>query len=137
MKAPVEVVWAIWTQVEKTPEWVDGVTDSRVTSAVKSGPGLCWSEQCLFGSNHIEMEHKIVAWEDKKRAVVRTTLPMGATLDRILEFRPSGEEAEVQIELSWELGMISVFLSEEKFSQMLERSLNVTLANWKTRAENF
>lgn len=136
-KAPLEVVWKVWSDVEKTPEWVDGVTDSRITSAVKSGPGLCWEEQCLFGANHIQMDHKIVVWEEKKRAAVRTNLPMNANMERIIEFRSVGEETEVQMELSWELGMISVFLSEEKFSEMLSKSLEITAAKWKHKAETF
>ncbi len=136
-KSPLEIVWKIWSDVEKNPEWVDGVSDSRITSAVKSGPGLCWEEQCLFGANHIQMDHKIMVWEEKKRAVVKASLPMGATIERIVEFRAMGEETEVQLQFSWELGMVSVFLSDEKFSEMLSKSLNATAEKWKFKAENF
>lgn len=136
-KAPLEIVWKVWSDVEKTPEWVDGVTDSRITSAVKSGAGLCWEEQCLIGANHIQMDHKIVVWEEKKRAAVKTNLPMNAVMERIIEFRTVGDETEVQMQFSWELGMISVFLSEDKFSEMLGKSLEVTAAQWKHKAETF
>ena len=39
-RAPVEKVWEVWTDVGKTPEWVEGVQSSEVTSPVKEGRGL-------------------------------------------------------------------------------------------------
>jgi uncharacterized membrane protein len=136
-KAPVEVVWKIWTDVEKTPEWVEGVLQSAIVSATKYGPGLEWEEKGFFGSTPVDMEHKMVMWEEKKKTVTRTNLPMGATMEKIAEFRSAGSESEVQIQVEWNLGVASMFLSDEKMAEMTEKSLNATAAKWKQRAETF
>ncbi len=135
--APLEVVWSIWTDVEKTPEWTEGVRASRIISATKYGPGLCWEEKCFFASTMVDMEHKIVIWEEKKKTVIRTLLPMGASLEKIAEFKPAGNLVEANLSLEWNLGFASALISDEKFSEMLESSFQSTVEKWKKRAENF
>jgi uncharacterized membrane protein len=136
-KAPLEVVWKIWTDVEKTPEWVEGVKQSAIVSATKYGPGLSWEEKCYFGSTMVDMEHKMVVWDEKKKTVTRTGLPMGASLEKIAEFRQAGETTEVNIVMEWSLGFAGVLITEEKFGFMLESSFESTMQNWKEKAESF
>ena len=136
-KAPLEIVWKIWTDVEKNPEWVEGVRESKIVSATKHGPGLTWEEKGMFGSTPVEMEHKIVVWDEKKKTVIRTNLPMGASMEKIAEFRSVGSESEVQIQIDWSLGVASMFLSEEKMAEMTGKSLEATVMKWKRKAENF
>lgn len=136
-KSPLEIVWKIWTDVEKTPEWVEGVRESRIVSSSKYGPGLTWEEKGLFGTTPVEMEHKMVVWEEKKKTVTRTNLPMGATMEKITEFRETQGQTEVQIQIEWSLGTASIFLSDEKMAEMTEKSLDATAVKWKRHAENF
>ena len=86
-KAPVARVWKVWTGVEKTPEWVEGVQESTLTSSVREGRGLSWNEKCLFGKKVIRMDHEATEWEEGKKIVIRTGLPMGGSMERIAEFR--------------------------------------------------
>lgn len=137
-KAPLEIVWKIWTDVEKNPEWVEGVGESRITSAVKSGPGLSWEEHCMFGGKSIPMEHKMVLWEEKKKTVTRTGLPMGGSIQRIAAFRPYGDGgAEVQIDMEWDLGIAAAFFNEDELQAMIEKNFTTTADRWKARAESF
>ena len=134
-KAPMENVWKVWTDVEKTPEWVDGVKESTVTSATKYGPGLSWDEKCVFSGKLIDVSHKIVVWEEKKKTVIRTGLPMGGSMQRIVEFRSAqgGTEANVQIE--WDLGIVASFFSEDQLSDLMDKNFERTGDNWKRKAE--
>lgn len=135
IKAPLEKVWAIWLDVENTAAWVDGVQESRLTSTVREGRGLSWCEKCLVDEKIIEMNHDVVEWETAARVVVKTGLPMGATMRRVVEFSENGGLTEVRIEMAWDLGMIGMFYPEEKIGAMFEKSLNRTADRWKDLAE--
>lgn len=135
--APIEIVWGIWTDVEKNKEWVDGVGESHITSAVKSGPGLSWEEHCMFAGKSIPMEHKMVLWEDKKKTVTRTGLPMGGSIQRIASFKTQGEGTEAIVDMEWDLGIAAAFFDEDELQAMIEKSFDATAARWKSRAENF
>ena len=65
--APLEKVWQIWTDVEKTPEWVEGVQQSKKVGPVKEGKGLEWQEKCLFGKQVIQMDHEFSQYEPLKK----------------------------------------------------------------------
>ena len=135
-RAPVEKVWEVWTDVGKTPEWVEGVQSSEVTSPVKEGRGLSWNEKCQFGSKVIQMDHEFVEWEPMKRAVIRTGLPMGGTMERTVLLRPLAGGAEADVRLEWDLGMIGAFIGDDKLHHMMEKSFDLTAAKWKARAES-
>lgn len=133
--APVERVWKVWVDVEKTPEWVEGVQESRVTSPAREGKGFSWSEKCLFGKKLIQMEHEFSDWEPLKRSVIRTGLPMGGTMERACEFAPAAGGTEVSVHLEWDLGLVGAFFDEDKLAHMMEKSFDLTAEKWKTRAE--
>lgn len=133
--APVERVWKVWTDVAKTPEWVEGVQESRITGTVKEGKGLSWQEKCLFGKNVIQMDHEFVEWEPLKRTVTETGLPMGGTMECKAEFRGTPQATQVALELEWDLGMVGALIGEEKLQHMMEKTLNLTAEKWKAKAE--
>ncbi len=135
IKAPIEKVWQIWVDVEKTPEWVHGVKESRVTGIVKEGKGLEWQEKCLLDGRPVEMEHEFTEFEPLKRTVIKTALPMGGSLERVVEFRQSAENVEINASLTWDLGMISMFVPEEQIRGALDKSFSETAKNWKAKAE--
>ena len=134
--APVEKVWKIWTNVEKSPEWVEGVQASKITSAVREGKGLAWKEKCLFGKQTIQMDHEMKEWEPLKRTMARTGLPMGGMMETIAAFREMPNGAEVNLTVEWDLGFIGGMIGEEKLHHMMEKSFDATAAKWKAKAEN-
>lgn len=134
-KAPVEKVWKIWTDVEKTPEWVEGVQESQITSPVKEGRGLEWKEKCQFGKQMIQMDHMIATWELLKKTVTKTGLPMGGTMETVAEFSSTPEGTKVDLQVEWDLGMVTAFIGEEKLQHMMEKSFDATTSKWKEKAE--
>jgi len=134
--APLDKVWNIWTDVEKTPEWVEGVSKSEVTSSVREGKGLKWKEKCLFGKKEIQMDHEIKEFETQKRTVIHTGLPMGGSMDRTTDFKESPQGTEVNVLLEWDLGMVGAFFDEDKLRHMMEKSFDATATKWKAKAES-
>lgn len=137
INAPLEKVWGIWIDVAKTPEWVDGVGESHITSVAKSGPGLTWEEHCMIDGKSIPMCHKMVVWEEKKKTVIKTGLPMGGSMERIAEFSVQGDQTQVRLQMEWDLGIAAMFIGEEKLQDILEKNCETTATNWKKRAEFF
>ncbi|MBI3317456.1 MAG: SRPBCC family protein [Candidatus Omnitrophica bacterium] len=134
--APLNKVWDIWVDVEKTPEWVEGVQESRITSAVRSGRGLSWNEKCEFGKKVIQMDHEITEWEEGKKTAIHSGLPMGGSMDRSAQFKATDQGTQVDLMLEWDLGMVGAFFDEGKLQHMMEKSFNATAEKWKARAES-
>ena len=133
--ARIEKVWKIWTDVEKTPEWVEGVQESQITSTIRDGKGVEWREKCLFGKQVIQMDHKMTDFEPQKRTVVWTGLPMGGTMESTAEFTETSKATEVNIQLEWDLGIVGAMIGDDKLHHMMEKSFDQTAAKWKARAE--
>ena len=133
--APVEKVWKIWTEVEKTPEWVEGVQSSKITSPVREGKGLEWEEKCVFGKQTIQMDHTMKEWDPQKKTFTRTGLPMGGSMETTAEFKSSSQGAEVNLLLEWDLGMVGMMIGEDKLHHMMQKSLDATVQKWKVKAE--
>lgn len=144
--ASLEKVWKVWTDVEKTPEWVEGVTSSRITSSAREGKGLAWNERCIFGKKEIQMDHKFMEYIPLQKTVTETGLPMGGTMQTTAEFsaikmadpsfggKPT-PQTEVNLALEWDLGMIGAMIGEDKLRHMMEKSFDLTAAKWKEKAE--
>jgi len=135
INAPLEKVWGLLADVGRMPEWVDGVKESERTGAITEGKGLRWRESCEFGRQHIEAEQEMIVWEPMREAVIESKLPMNGSMTRIHRFQQKPEGVEVEVEISWDLGIAGMLLGEEKVRQILDQSFENTLANWKDRAE--
>lgn len=135
--APLDRVWSIWVDVEKTPEWVEGVQESKITGAAREGKGLSWKEKCLFGRQVIRMDHEIKEYEPKKRTLIRTGLPMGGMMERTADFKDGPNQGtEVNIQVEWDLGMVGAMIGEEKLQHMMEKTFDLTVQKWKAKAEH-
>ncbi len=132
---PVEKVWKVWSDIEKTPEWVEGVKESKITSAIREGRGLEWREKCLIAGQVVDMEHEVREWDPGKKTLYQTTLPMGGSMQTSAEFKSAGTGTEVNVQISWELGMIGMFVGEDKFREMIEKAFDKTSERWKLRSE--
>ena len=121
--APLAKVWKIWTDVEKTPEWVEGVQESKITSPVREGKGLCWKEKCLFGKQVIQMDHELKECEPLKKTFTSTGLPMGGMMETTAEFKEARGGTEANLLLEWDLGMVGAMIGEEKLQHMMGKVL--------------
>jgi carbon monoxide dehydrogenase subunit G len=135
IKAPIEKIWAILADVTRMPAWVDGVKDCERTGAVKEGKGLRWRESCVLDRQHIEAEQEMTVWEPMKKAVIQSKLPMNGSMTRTHYFQAKPEGVEVDVEVSWDLGIAGMLLGEQKVKNILDQSFENTLANWKDLAE--
>jgi len=133
--SPLTKVWGIWTDVEKTPEWVEGVQESKITGSIREGKGLEWKEKCLFGKQQIQMDHEIKDWEPLKKTRTQTGLPMGGSMETTGEFRETNGQTEANITIEWDLGMVGAMIGEEKLQHMMEKAFDLTAAKWKAKAE--
>ena len=133
--APVEKVWNVWTDVEHTPQWVEGVQESTITSAVREGKGLSWKEKCLFGKQTIHMDHEFTTWEPLKKTVIRSGLPMGGSMERTADFESTPTGTQVKAVLEWDLGIVGAMIGEDKLKHMMEKSFDLTAQKWKEKAE--
>lgn len=135
-KASPQKVWKIWADVEKTPEWVEGVKESKILSDIREGKGLEWEEKCLMGGQTVQMQHEAREWEACKKTAYATKLPMGASMETTAAFTEyAKEETELNIEISWSLGILSMMITDEKFEEMIDKAFTKTLERLKVRAE--
>lgn len=129
-------VWKIWTDIEKTPDWVEGVKESKILSGVREGKGLEWEEKCLMGGQTVQMQHEAREWENFKKTAYATKLPMGATMETSAEFSEyAKEQTELNVEISWNLGILSMMITDEKFEEMIDKAFSKTLERLKVKAE--
>lgn len=133
--APVAKVWQIWTDVARTPEWVAGVLESRITGLVNAGKGLEWKEKCRLGSRVIEVDHEFTEFEPLRRTVIRSGLPMGGTLNRVAEFSEADGGTQVHVAMDWDLGIAAAFFDAALLQKLMEENFDQTAAQWKSRAE--
>jgi len=141
--APLEKVWAILADIEKTPEWVHGVKASSVSDEGVARKGFCWEEKVSIDGQNADVRHEFADWEFHKRAVIKTDLPMGGWMRKRFIFSPlpsslpAGAEKSdgclLSIEMTWNLGILEMLAGPAKVHTALEKSLNQTLQNWKAR----
>ena len=134
--APLEKVWKIWTDVEKMTEWVEGVQEVKLTSSGREGKGVSWNEKCLFGKEVIQIDHEVTEWDPPKTTVIRTGLPMGGWMERTAECKESSQGTEANVLVEWALGIVGAMIGEDKLQHMMEKSFDLTVAKWRTKAES-
>lgn len=134
-KSTPQKIWAILIDVEKTPFWVDGVRESKRTGGETEGVGLAWTEKCVLGLQQVEIENEFTEWDEEVFAAIRSTLPMGGVLDRIINIEEIPEGISVSVRIDWEWNIADMMIGKEKIRHMLEKSLDKTLQNWKKRSE--
>lgn len=136
INAPLEKVWAIWSDVEKTPEWVEGVKESKITAGTP-GRGMEWEEKCAMGGQMVQMQHEVREWEAQKKTFYHTKLPMGAVMETRAEFNSTSQgKAEISVEISWELGILSMMISDEKFEEMIDKAFSKTAERLRVKSES-
>lgn len=96
VNAPVERVFAIFSDVQKSEEWVKGITKLEMLSDVTSGVGTRWREtRIMFGKEATE-EMEISAYEPNKSYEV-TAENMGMNYHTLFTFTPSGDGTRVEM----------------------------------------
>ncbi|MBU3758565.1 MAG: SRPBCC family protein [Candidatus Omnitrophica bacterium] len=133
-KAPLEKVWAVWSDVEKMPEWVHGV-EAVEPGEGEMGEGYTWKEMCQFDQLPVPLEHSVTQFEAQRRAVIYTVLPMGGTMEKTVTFEPEAGGTRVHIQAEWDLGMIGAFLKAERFREKVIEGLEKTAERWIQTAE--
>ena len=132
--APIEKVWAILADVTTTPEWVHGVKQSIATDEGKARKGFCWEEKVSIDGQNADIQNEFVEWVAQKHAAIKTSLPMGGWMRKVFELSESAGKTTLQIEMTWNLGILEMLAGPAKVYTALEKSLHKTLENWKIRA---
>lgn len=131
--APLEKVWNILADVEKTPEWVHGVKASSPSDVGAARKGFCWEEKVSIDGQNADVRHEFSEWDPHKSAVIKTDLPMGGWMRKTFLFSEKDEKTNLQIEMIWNLGILEMLAGPSKVHAALEKSLNQTLQNWSAR----
>lgn len=132
--APLEKVWAILADVTTTPEWVSGVKQSIPVDEGVARKGFCWEEKVSIDGQNADVSHEFVEWQALKNAAIKTSLPMGGWMRKSFHFSDQDGKTSLQIEMTWNLGILEMLAGPAKVYTALEKSLLKTLENWKRRA---
>jgi len=74
IKAPVEKVWALISNVERIPEWAKGYTEREtITSKQRTGVGTTTHEIGVAFGKPYEKDFRIAEWVQKEKIVFQST----------------------------------------------------------------
>ncbi len=132
--APLEKVWAILADVERTPEWVHGVKQSVATDEGYARKGFCWEEKVSIDGQNADVQNEFSDWVKHERASIKTDLPMGGWMRKAFVFSEEAGKTKLALEMTWNLGILEMLAGPAKVHDALEKSLHKTLENWKARA---
>lgn len=134
-EAPIEKVWAVLADTASTPEWVHGVKQSTEVDKGPARLGFCWEEKISIDGQNADVSHEFTDWVENKRATIKTGLPMGGWLRKTFQFTEAEGKTQMQIEMTWNLGILEMLAGPAKVHAALEKSLHKTLENWKLRSQ--
>lgn len=132
--APVEKVWAVLADVQKTPEWVHGVKSCELIDEGLARKGFCWEEKISIDGQNADIQNEFTEWKEHEHAAIKTGLPMGGWMRKQFIFSEQNGKANLEIEMTWNLGILEMLAGPAKVHAVLEKSLYQTLENWKSRA---
>ena len=74
IKAPVEKVWTLISNVERIPEWAKGYTEREViTSKQRTGVGTTTHEVGVAFGKPYEKDFRVAEWVEKEKIVLQST----------------------------------------------------------------
>lgn len=74
IKAPVEKVWALISDLERIPEWAKGYTEREViTSKQRTGVGITTHEVGVAFGKPYEKDFRVAEWVEKEKIVFEST----------------------------------------------------------------
>ncbi len=131
--APVGKVWAVLADITKTPEWVHGVKTSVATDEGSARKGFCWEEKVSIDGQNADIQNEFVEWVTEKHAAIKTDLPMGGWMRKVFTFTETAGKTKLDLEMTWNLGILEMLAGPAKVHAALEKSLLKTLENWTLR----
>lgn len=131
--ASAENVWRVLADVEKTPEWVHGVKASVNIEESRPYKGFCWEEKISIDGQNADVRHEFSEYKPYEYAAIKTDLPMGGWLKKTFAFKEESGKTKLEIEMTWNLGILEMLAGPAKVQAALEKSLFKTLENWKAR----
>lgn len=132
-EAPLEKVWAVLADTNKTPEWVHGVKASSALDEGVARKSFCWEEKISIDGQNADVTHEFTEWQPGTQAAIKTDLPMGGWMLKKFVFSSQSEKTNMQIEMTWNLGILEMLAGPAKVHAALEKSLYQTIENWKKR----
>jgi uncharacterized protein YndB with AHSA1/START domain len=74
IKAPVETVWALISDLERIPEWAKGYTEREmITSKQRTGVNTTTHEVGVAFGKPYEKDFRVAEWVEKERIVFEST----------------------------------------------------------------
>lgn len=126
IKAPIEKVWKIQTDINSWPEWQKEVSSAKLIGGLKKGSTIKWRAMGMGISSTIEdvSKHKVIGWSGKS---------IGMYAIHFWYFEKSGYKTKVKTEESlsgWAPKLIKQFKPN-----FLDESLQKTLNQLKNQIE--
>lgn len=129
--APVDRVWAVFTDLEHAPERLSGVKSVEMLSEGSFGVGTRWREtRVMYGKE--ASEEMTIAESEPPHRYVATAESHGARYRSVFEFSPAGERTEVRMTFSGEptttamriVGVVTMPLMRRSVSKALTKDLD-------------
>ena len=132
---PAEKVWAVLADITKTPEWVYGVKVSEALDEGVARKGFCWEEKVSIDGQNADIQNEFVDWAPHQNAAIKTTVPMGGWMRKQFAFTEENGKTNLEIEMTWNLGILEMLAGPAKVYTALEKSLHKTLEAWQARVQ--
>ncbi|MAG35854.1 MAG: hypothetical protein CL878_06390 [Dehalococcoidia bacterium] len=84
VERPIEDVWAFVADIENMGQWVDGVSEPRMSNGNDMGEGATFTSKYTYGGKTHTLDYEVTAYKPPKRLAMRSTegpFPFDGELD--------------------------------------------------------
>jgi hypothetical protein len=138
VKAPIEVVWDVFNDIDHTHEWVVNLERAELQTTGEYGVGTVYHDYNRRGSKLEMMPWRITAFEPMKHQTHEGTSD-ALNLKMIVNFEPAPEGTQFQVIMEYELlpqmGLVGRLLEHLMLDRAFSQGLPQNLANMNAYVE--